>query len=321
MRRGDVAPRFRPEQLVDARARVALARTVVDRISADAASKGATPNWRINLLSELYNLPAARLSEISAQADTLDAAHRLIAETHAAATRPASLGSASDSLVFTPMTPCRYIDTRNAGPALSPTPRVFNTSNGGTTYGGDIGCTVNSTAAPALAANVTIQVGAGPAGYVTLRPQGSPDLTSFINWPAGGTPGLANAGVIEMAPANGGGEAFEAFAIVNNVALIVDLFGYFEAAHSSARALDCTTGANTVSTVPAFTSSTFYSSCPSGYQVTGASCSPADLIVHLVASGVNTVNNFSYCTWYNDSLYTTSGNTENYAVCCRAPAY
>lgn len=117
-----------------------------------------------------------------------------------------------------------------------------------------------------------------------------------------------------------GGNGFQAYSGGNSAFLIVDLFGYFEVAHRAAQALDCTTTSNQLVALSGSQTITTNSSCPAGYQVTSANCFTADSALSLLGSGVNTINNFSACTWHNFSP-SASGNTQNYATCCRTAGY
>jgi hypothetical protein len=196
-------------QQAEIQSRIDLANAIAQNVSEDARSKGANESWRMALLSDLYKLPSESLRNIANSATSLKEVRALTSNATGRNTTtnnatPKSLGSATDSLVFTPITPCRFIDTRNGGSPISGSPTTYNVANTGATYGGAVGCAVPSTA-PALAANVTVVVGSGLAGYLVLRPTGSTQLTSFINWPTGGTPGLANAGIVSLAPVNSGG--------------------------------------------------------------------------------------------------------------------
>jgi len=312
------------QQVNEMHARIDLADAIVKHVAADAQAKGVSDSWRAGLLSTLYALPSQALQRITS-ANTLDEAYAQVqASSHEQTAPPTGklLGSSGDSLVFTPIAPCRYVDTRNVGGPITSTPKSFSLINGGTTYGGAIGCVLPSATVAALAANITVVVNGGAAGYVLLAPGDQPGAgsTSFINFPTGGTPGLANAGIISLGPDGSGGNGFKASAGGNSAFLIVDLFGYFDTAHSAARSLDCITAGEIVKTISHNSIQTVYPSCPAGYEVTSASCSTADTAVQLIGSGVNTINNFSFCTWRN-ALANDSGNTDNYAECCRSAAY
>jgi hypothetical protein len=254
------ARKLNSKQAEEMHARIELADTILRHVEADANQKGASSDWRIGLLSSLYATKSQDLQVIASTATTLDAAHGMAASAHRHASSsgdvPKSLGSATDNLVFTPVTPCRYIDTRNVGGPIT-TPRDFDTVISGPTYGGASGCSIPATAATDIAVNVTVVVPAGTAGYIGLRPYGSTALTSFINWPAEGTPGLANAGIIGTAfNAADSSNEFEAFAGGgNSPQMIMDYFGYFGAAASPALTPNCYVAAQrtfTTSNTPAY---------------------------------------------------------------------
>src|SRR5690242_19361613 len=66
---------------------------------------------------------------------------------------PKLLGDASTDLVYRPITPCRYIDTRNVGGPISGF-RDFDLHNTGTTYGGSGSCDPKSAAPGGDPANI-----------------------------------------------------------------------------------------------------------------------------------------------------------------------
>jgi len=218
-------------QSEEMRSRIELTRSIVQNVAADAAGKGANQAWRVGLSSVLYATSSTTLRQIAATASTLDQAHAMArADLPHGGVRGIganSLGSTSDSLVFTPITPCRFIDTRNVGGGIT-IPRQFDTSLDAGTYGGATGCKLPAGGEASIAVNVTIVVaGTAVAGYLGIRPVGSTALTSFINWPTGGTQGWANAGIVSTARNGSGNYAFEVFASNAGPDLIVDYFGYF----------------------------------------------------------------------------------------------
>ncbi|MBS0583659.1 MAG: tail fiber domain-containing protein [Proteobacteria bacterium] len=220
-------------QSEEMRARIELAHSIVQNVAADAAGKRAREDWPVGLSSVLYATPSATLRAIAASASTLDEAHAMARADALHGVRPVaeanSFGSASDSLIFTPITPCRFIDTRNVGGGIV-APRQFDTSLDGSNYGGATGCVLPPGGEAGIAANVTIVVpGTAAAGYLGIRPVGNTALTSFINWPAGGTLGWANAGTLSAARNGSGNYAFEVFASGGSPNVIVDYFGYFAA--------------------------------------------------------------------------------------------
>jgi len=127
-------------------------------------------------------------------------------------------------LVYTPITPCRIVDTRvTGGPFAAKETRTYAT-NGAATQGGG-SCTVYSGTIPsALSLNVTVDATSlgNPAqsGFLNLLPQNGTN-TSWMNYLGGQT--VANAGVASINPVDG------SFSIKtqNPANVVVDVFGYF----------------------------------------------------------------------------------------------
>ena len=212
-----------PVQKVRLDEKLALAQRIIDRVSDDARRKGATPEWREGLAASLYRLSNETLARIEPGIATLDDAHGAAA---LAAGQETALGDSSNDLVFTPITPCRFVDTRNVGGPVS-TVRVFDTASSGTTYGGSAGCALSGVGEPAIALNVTA-TGMSAPGYLIVRPQGSVNTTSFINWDAGAVQ-IANAGIVTTTLASNGHYEFEITGNRGAPQVIVDYFGYFSA--------------------------------------------------------------------------------------------
>jgi hypothetical protein len=308
-----IAPKFTADQLAEMQARAQLATTIANNVEADAVGKGASATWRIDLMSALYSTPSASLRAIAANARTLDQAHA--ANSVANTASPKSLGSPTDSLVFTPTTPCRFVDTRTVGGPIT-TPRDFDTFQSGPTYGGASGCTLPGTGEPAFAANVTIIVPAGIAGFLGIRPFGNTAVTSFINWPAeGATDGLANAGIVATGinSANSHYE-FEVFrGGGNSPQFVLDYFGYFSAASQAATALDCVEQPQVQSTINAGQSTFIYTpACSTGYTQIESYCYTADAATYLTGSGPG------FCAWHNTGGSASTVSEEE--RCCRVPA-
>ena len=238
----------------------------------------------------------------------------------------AALGDRGDQLVFTPISTCRFVDTRNDpadGPLQANVPVDFDLGYPGTHYGATgTPCDLTSVQAniSALAINATVVVpSAGPAGFLTIRDSDSSEVTSFINWPSTGTPGLANAGVIGTSQVTGGNMGFEVWTPIDaKPHLVIDIFGYFSAAIISqpAAALDCGLTAISNPSIPGNAVTTVTSAaCPSGYSVVMPNCySPSNLT--LTGSGyAGGTTNQATCTWNNTNAL--SASVFVYGVCCR----
>jgi hypothetical protein len=142
-------------------------------------------------------------------------------------------------LVYTPITPCRIVDTRVTGtPFAAKETRTFQT-NGAATQGG-ASCTVYSGTIPAaLSLNVTVDATSlgNPAqyGYLNVTPAPGPG-SSWMNFTGGQT--IANAGVAAINSADG------SFSIKtqNPANVVVDVFGYFSAGPAGATGATGATG-------------------------------------------------------------------------------
>ncbi|MBS0582978.1 MAG: hypothetical protein JSS42_07735 [Proteobacteria bacterium] len=324
--------RLSSAQLAEVQARISLGNQIVQNVSADAQAKGASDSWRVGLLDSLYNTPSSALRNISASATTLNQAHAQAAQAQlqAAASRTASaagggasanavvpdlLGSAGDSLVFNPKTPCRFIDTRNVGGAIGTTARAFDTFFFGSTYGGDSACTLPGAGEPAIAANVTIVAPDVAAGYIAIRPTGSTALTSWMNWINLGAGALANAGVVATALNGSSHYAFEILTGGGNVQVILDYFGYFSA--SPATALTLTNGTyETVSLAIGYNTFHYTTAvCPANTTPVSAYCyNNGNTDVYLTGSGIN---GGAWCGWHN--LQGVAVNVTQNVFCAQVP--
>ena len=142
-------------------------------------------------------------------------------------------------LVYTPITPCRIVDTRvTGGPFAAKETRTFQT-NGAAAQGGGA-CTVYSGMIPsALSLNVTVDATAlgspTQSGFLNLLPQNGAN-TSWMNFVGGQT--VANAGVASINQADG------SFSIKtqNPANVVVDVFGYFSQGAAGATGATGATG-------------------------------------------------------------------------------
>ncbi|MEO5764118.1 MAG: hypothetical protein ABIR52_02325, partial [Casimicrobiaceae bacterium] len=161
------------------------------------------------------------------------------------AVRRKALGSTTEDLVYKPVTPCRFVDTRIVGGKISPT-RAFDLGQTGAAYGGDGGCSPTALAGVpddqigAVAFNVAVfdTTGGGSPGFLGVRPMGSTNLTSIMNWGVTSPIGQdSNTTVVAMDQS----AAINEFEIFDSgpVHVIIDIMGVFTA--PGATALDCTT--------------------------------------------------------------------------------
>ena len=244
--------------------------------------------------------------------------------------------------VFTPIVPCRVVDTRNAGGPISANSSrrffFYNDVAGfswsaqggapGIAAGACPGTTLASAGGtlgnlPPTGAVLTVTVvNPTAAGNFIVWGGGPPNSvpnTSMINWSAPGLV-LANTGMI---PAGGRGSVQDFEVRYNGPSgqaeVVVDVVGYVVG--SAATALQCTTqfasGTGTHSNASAFVLS--MPACPIGYSATDYGCSntgalPANIYLQEIAA------TGGRCTWFNNSgASITAAGYRAQAICCRMP--
>lgn len=148
----------------------------------------------------------------------------------------------NNGLVFVPITPCRIIDTRNAGgPISSGDVRSFfvtNTSSYAAQGGSDTNC--NGAGADGLytAAMINFTVVSPRAdGYITVYPQGAyRPLTSALNFYEDEV--IGNSSTFQLNPSLSGRELNVYTSVTTH--LVGDLVGYFKAQVPKIPTLSCT---------------------------------------------------------------------------------
>jgi hypothetical protein len=241
---------------------------------------------------------------------------------------PKVLGDTGDDLVFTPITPCRIVDTRIAtgGWAGKVGPNSGNWYSVNladfTAQGGASSCPGMPTSfnPGGVAINVTStgQTGAGNLRVVACG-AGTPTV-SLLNY----TPGvnLANAAVVSSAvgtcslgpPAGAGPNDIFVYSGVSASDVIIDIMGYF--APPVATALDVTTVTNAAS-IAAGASQTLQVLCPAGRTATGGGCNFASFSSPLYMISTN-----PFSTGWNCAVQNRGGSADTltvYALCGRVP--
>ena len=226
----------------------------------------------------------------------------------------AKFGDLNQDLVYTPLQPCRIVDTRNtaAGQIAANSTRNFvstNASNFTGQGGSATNCGTFGLSATAVALNVTA-VTPVANGYTTVFPFGTTrPLSSNVNYYAGIT--AAN-GVIATIP--NPLSTFD-FTIYSNAQshYVVDILGYF--APPAATALECITVSGSAASVPANTYGYgFGVSCPAGYGSTNAGFQAAQKVVMADGyMGPTSGNFFVYNLDSNAQVVTP------WVHCCRVP--
>lgn len=225
-----------------------------------------------------------------------------------------SLGSMSRDLAFTPVAPCRIVDTRIAGGSFAAgETRTYDVDGSSfVTQGGFNGsCGIPAGQAAAVAMNITAVLPFG-AGHIAAWALGPKPEASTLNF----TPNesVANATIVPVVP--GAGADFSIFASAGT-RLVIDVLGYFAA--PEATALDCVSVSSSVTAVPpnAYTAVDAY--CPAGYSVTGGGTYPTEGTLgrpNIWTDGSPVPGGWR--TWVNNQ---TGGNRsiQTRAQCCRVP--
>ncbi len=221
---------------------------------------------------------------------------------------PNTLGSTSEDLVFTPITPCRIVDTRtatggwagkigpNSGNWFSVNLANFSAQGGATSCPG-MPTTFNP-AAIAINLTSTGQTGAGNLRVVACG-AGTP-VVSLLNYLPGAN--LANAAVVSSAvgtcslgpPAGAGPSDIYVYSTNSASDVVVDIMGYYAAPVVTPPDQYITVSA-TVDVAPGTFTSVVAPACPAGYRLTGG------------AHAWTTFSEFTYETTSRPEFVTASG--------------
>jgi hypothetical protein len=343
---GDVAQNsVRPAQSASARqpSAAALARAqerlqnaqqVVHQFAAQAQAQHLPETWRAELLNHLMVTSDAAIAtvqgasdvhaalQMASQAAFSEQSHAKVAAKVAvklalAPNQPDALGNPTSDLTYIPLTPCRIVDTRQAGaggPLAAGATRVFD-FQGSAAQGDTTGCDPYSGypqgAYPAaLAVNVTVDPRnylGSPGAYINVFPDGSSPTTSWLNFNSQQV--VANAGVITINQSNGWFDVY----VQTETNVIVDVFGAF--VMPQATALSCyETAATTVSIGANSWGGLVSAACP--YNTgTGGGCYTTNFLM-VMSYSVPSGNAWN-CGWYNMTGSAQTGSA--YATCCAVP--
>lgn len=196
-----------------------------------------------------------------------------------------ALGALGEDLVYTPIQPCRIVDTRNAGGAIGAgQTRSFKAAGIGS-YAGQGGssgnCGMQGEIPSAVALNVTAVVPV-QAGYATVFPHGTlqPD-TASVNYAAGA---IVNSAIISRIPNPAAASDFSIFTFAESD-YVVDIVGYF--APPRATALSCVDSGVATTTIGAgFTGQVTAPACAAGYTATQLDCESGSWSMPIIFSSL-----------------------------------
>jgi hypothetical protein len=234
---------------------------------------------------------------------------------NASASTPNALGDTTDDLVYTPITPCRIVDTRAAvaGVIAAGTTRTFDVDGASfTSQGGSAtGCGIPFGVAQAVTMTI-VAVQPAATGYLRAWGLGAMPNTSVLNYAAGEV--IADTAPIPVAP--GGGDDFAIFSLATSH-VVIDVLGYYAA--PVATALDCITVSTAFVPVAVNTWTNIDASCPAGRTLTGGGYDTPEGTLGYPNVWITTlpVGN-TWRTWVDNQ---TNGNRsiQTFARCCRVP--
>ena len=222
-----------------------------------------------------------------------------------------TLGALTNDLVYTPVAPCRILDTRNvaAGAIAANSTRnfvAFGVSSFTSQGGSATNCGVNPLAATAVAIHVTA-VTPATAGYATAYPFGTTQpVAASINYAAGA---IVNNALIVQTPNPIASFDFTVYTFASSH-YVADIVGYF--APPVATALQCVDTANTVVNIAAGgTANAVAPACAAGYTATATNCEASDWLVPFVFFHSGT------CSARNNSAGAQDIRASR--TCCRVP--
>jgi hypothetical protein len=278
------------------------------------------------LRESLYRMPIERLRSLRDASSTFDATSASVVR---ALDGTAQIGAPSTELVYYPITPCRYIDTRASCPSCGPLngTRSYNLALKGGAYGGSVACDPkqvvggNEDLIGALAINVVIVSPTSPIGFIGVRPAGSTATTSLVNWfQQAPTVQAANAGIVSINQSPSVTAEIEFFG--SPTQFIVDVFGVFAA--PTAGAPDCVQGTPSTPFTADATKRNFAltATCPAGYAKVSVKCAATagdsnTGNLRLTEAGINNPGSVASCSGYYAGA--TSVTVTAQANCCRIP--
>jgi hypothetical protein len=228
------------------------------------------------------------------------------------------LGDVAADLVYTPVPPCRVVDTRVSGGIIpGNSARTFDLDGSNLTAqgGSGSGCAVPFGAARAAALTITV-TGSQAGGYFTAWALGTQPLSAAITYAAGET--TSNTTIVPDEPGAGNDFSLYTFSTAHAV---IDVVGYFAA--PVATPLDCTTVSSVSTAVPVNSWTSIDAVCPAGRTATGGGYdTPEGTLgypgVWLTSRPGAPYGFEGWRTWV-DNQANSPRSIQTFATCCRVP--
>lgn len=283
--------------------------------------------WRANMLSTFETADIANL-ERAAEAESFESMNaalfgRTFEDDYAGREQESigilALGATDRDLVFTPLEPCRILDTRvtSEGRLAARETRDYSgwTDGDFTDQGGHTGnCGIPANAS-ALVMNIIAVGPETPSGHLTVYPSDAPQRpnASTVNFVAGSN--VVNQAIIPLCRGTCASD-FRVFAW-NPIDVVIDVSGYFM--EPEATALDCTvaTDSGNLSLIGGLQTRSIQ--CPTGYTATGGGCGgPLGITI---SNSRPLITEGSPSGWQCDLVGSLLSiiSYEVHSTCCRVP--
>jgi hypothetical protein len=295
-----------------------VAAEIVSRWENDARASG---RWDVNYAQDLFGslmkLQPSNMVAASQATSYQGLMSVLMTGRETKAVTAKSLGEFGVDTVYTPITPCRIVDTRSAtaGFLAVNVIRTFDVDGSNFTAQGGVNTSCGIPLGVASAVVMSIAVtGPDAPGFFRAWGLGAEPGTSFLNYVAGQT--IAVTTIVPVVP--GAGNDFSLVSRGGNAHAVIDVMGYFAA--PEATALDCTSPASAVTSIPYNVYTSVDAICPAGTSVTGGGTFPIEGTLgraSIWTDGSPTAPN-GWRTWV-DNQTGAARSVQTYARCCRVP--
>ena len=282
---------------------------------------GADPaNFRRALQRNTFEGAMAELTGTGHRVSDDEVIRQLAASPSPAGFEIQALGSLNGDLTYTPLVPCRIVDTRVSGGAIAGNGtrsfKAVNSANFTSQGGSATNCGTLGLAASAVALNITA-VTPSSGGYATVYPFGaSQPVASSVNYSAGD---VVNNTIVSAIPNPLQSSDFTVYTFAQSH-YVIDIVGYF--APPVATAMECTGTFIEQNVAASAPFNIDIPSCPAGYTLMGAGCrtlsfNEADWAIN----GLYRNNAGAPLDAFCSGLNTTAGTitVSGTANCCRVP--
>jgi len=246
--------------------RASYVSALLEKWHGDAVKKGFHPQWKIEAFARLMTLSAEKLYAANA-AGTFDKFRAVVA------VGVPFLGSLASDLVYTPVTPCRVLDTRLAsaplhGPIAGGSSISFQVNDSFAAIpsqgGNPSGCPIMPVTGEPSAVALTLTAVPSAAGNLRAFAYSGPvPVASVLNY----NPGVAIANTTIVPACQGCGPDITVQVDVGATQIIADVVGYFRPPVATPTDVLVQNAVTTVANGDMF--DLFTPSCPAGWRVTG----------------------------------------------------